>query len=401
MKFNTVAEAFNFYRTQSVEAMEARAQAISKEIDTDPKADVEALNVELRGIKEAKENGELRSQVLTKVGGVDMGGKVEAVEDHAATKEYRSAFYKKLLGRELNAAELGAWDKVQAEHRSDNYSTTSEVAAVLPTTTLNQVIVKARTIGGLLPECRAFAMPSKVRIPVATPLNNAAWNTEGSPVESGEVSVTYVDFASNEIIKVLSISASVRKMSIDAFESYLVDELTANVLGTIAYAIVNGDGSTIPAKGIESITWTLNTNLVNNSGTSKALTYADVVKAIGLLKRGYAQGAKFAMNNKTLYGEVYTLVDGNKRPLFLQDMQADKVGKLLGFEVIVDDNIADDVIYFGNFKYMGYNMVDGITVEASTQSSFKAGRIDYRGMAIADAKPIVEEAFIKICKAAG
>ena len=188
-------------------------------------------------------------------------------------------------------------------------------------------------------------------------------------------------------------------MSLDAFESYLVDELTANIMGTIAYGIVNGDGSTIPVKGLASITWAAGTNMVNNSGTSKALTYADIVAAIALLKRGYSQGAKFAMNNKTLYSAVYSLVDGNKRPLFVADMQADKVGKLLGFEVVIDDNIADDEIYFGNFNFLGYNMVDGITVEASTQSSFKAGRIDYRGMAIADVQPIVDEAFVKICKA--
>lgn len=399
MKFNTVAEAFNFYRTQTVEAMEQRAQAISQAIDTDPNADVEAFNIELRGIKEAKENGELRSQVLTKVGGVDMGAKAADVEDHAATKEYRNAFLKKLLGRELNAAELRAWDKVQVEHRADNYSTLTDVASVIPTTTLNQIITKARTIGGLMAECRAFAMPSNVVIPVATPLSNADWHTEGAPVESKEPTISQVAFKSNELLKVLSISASVRKMSLDAFESYLVDELTANIMGTIAYGIVNGDGSTIPVKGLASITWAAGTNMVNNSGTSKALTYADIVAAIALLKRGYSQGAKFAMNNKTLYSAVYSLVDGNKRPLFVADMQADKVGKLLGFEVVIDDNIADDEIYFGNFNFLGYNMVDGITVEASTQSSFKAGRIDYRGMAIADVQPIVDEAFVKICKA--
>ena len=44
-------------------------------------------------------------------------------------------------------------------------------------------------------------------------------------------------------------------------------------------------------------------------------------------------------------------------------------------------------------------MVDGIAVEASTQSSFKSGRIDYRGMCIADCKPIVSEAFVKLYKA--
>ena len=90
--------------------------------------------------------------------------------------------------------------------------------------------------------------------------------------------------------------------------------------------------------------------------------------------------------------------DGNKRPVFVQDTQTDKVGKILGFEVVIDDYIADDTIYFGNFNYMGYNMVDGIAVEASTQSSFKSGRIDYRGMCIADCKPIVKEAFVKLYK---
>ena len=92
-------------------------------------------------------------------------------------------------------------------------------------------------------------------------------------------------------------------------------------------------------------------------------------------------------------------MDNNKRPVIIQDTQTDKVGKILGFEVFVDDYIPDDTIYFGNFQYKGYNMVDGIAVEASTQSSFKSGRIDYRGMCIADCKPIVTEAFVKLSKA--
>ena len=61
MKFKTVAEAFNHYRNMDIAALEARAQAINQEIDTNAEADIEALNIELRGIKEARENIELRS----------------------------------------------------------------------------------------------------------------------------------------------------------------------------------------------------------------------------------------------------------------------------------------------------------------------------------------------------
>ena len=76
-------------------------------------------------------------------------------------------------------------------------------------------------MGGVLANCRAFNIPAKTRIPVGTPLSAAEWNEEGTAVEGGEPSISYVEFGNDEIIKVLSISASVRKMSVPAFESYL------------------------------------------------------------------------------------------------------------------------------------------------------------------------------------
>ena len=48
---------------------------------------------------------------------------------------------------------------------------------------------------------------------------------------------------------------------------------------------------------------------------------------------------------------------------------------------------------------MGYNMPDGIVIETSRDSGFRKGLIDYRAMAIADCKPIVAEAFVKMYKA--
>jgi len=128
--------------------------------------------------------------------------------------------------------------------------------------------------------------------------------------------------------------------------------------------------------------------------------YADIVAAFALLKRGYAQGAKIACNNATLYNVLYGMVDSNKRPIFIQNPQGDSVGKVLGHEIIVDDYIADNVFYIADFAhYMSYNLVEGITVEASRESSFRKGMIDYRALAIADCKPLVNEAFVKICKA--
>lgn len=406
MKFKTVAEAFNFYRAKDIKDLEARAQAINNEIDTDPNADIEALNIELRGIKEARENIELRSAGqaagLNLVTGRNLNGSQEKKEfkagDVYATPEYRSAFYKTLLGQSLTEDEKAAYGVAMqgVEKRADVFNAASDNVAVIPTSTLNEVVKLARTQGGLLAECRAFAMPTKIAIPVGTPVNRAEWHTEGTEVEGEKFVTSSVVFDGYEIIKVFSISAKARTMSINAFESYLTQELTACVMETIADSLINGTGAN-QGTGLEKgITWTANKNL-KQIAKGGSVAYADVVATVAMLKRGYSQGAKWAMNNATLYNVFYGMVDGNKRPIFIADPKNESVGKILGFDVVIDDNIADNVAYLGNYKqYMGYNMPEGIAIEVSRESSFKKGLVDYRAMAIADTKPIVGEAFVKL-----
>lgn len=406
MKFTSVAEAFNFYRNKTVKELEERAQAINASIDSDPNVDIEALNIELRGIKEAKENIELRGAGqgagMNLITGRNLKGEDKKTfegEDVAATAEYRSAFYKTLMGKKLTTNEQAAFNAV-VEKRTDAFNTSTDAAAVIPTQTLNEVIKKARTMGGLMAEARAFNMPSKIAIPIGTPSSNAAWHTEGAAVDTEKLTLASVTFDGYEIIKIFSISAKVRNMSIAAFEAYLVDELTACVMGTIGAALVNGTGSSQGTGLEEGIEWTSGTNYKEVANGS-SVAYADVVATVAMLKRGYSQGAKWAMNNATLYNVFYGMVDSNKRPIFIADPKNESVGKILGFEVVIDDNIADNTAYLGNYnKYLGYNMPIGISLESSTQSSFKSGLIDYRALAIADCKPLVEEAFVKLAIAA-
>ena len=409
MKFKTIAEAYNFYKTKTAAEIEQRAAEIKNIIATDAKADVEALNIESQGMNQAMaeiraaegaQGVEFRGFNFLEGANFETRGSYEATEgDVFASAEYRSAFYKSLMGQTLTAKEKAAFERAQAitkaENRASAFNTVTESAAVIPTNTLNEVVKKARTMGGLIAHVRAFAMPSKIAIPVGTPGSKAAWHVEGANVDTEKNVPASVTFNGYEIIKIFSISAATKTMSVDTFEGYLVEELSACVMECIADALVNGSGSNQGTGLMSGITWVDDTNAVKVAkGT--AIAYADVVKTVAMLKRGYGAGAKWAMNNATLYKTFYGMVDGNKRPIFIADAQGDTIGKILGFEVIVDDNIADDVVIFGNYHYMGYNMPNGIVIETSRESSFKSGLIDYRALAIADCKPIVSEAFVKL-----
>ena len=401
MKFKTIAEAFNFWNTKTIKEIEARAAEIKNLVETDPAADVDALNIDVAGLQQAKANLEERSQNFIQTTfsplasmNFNNGASQEAeTGDVYASQEYRSAFFKTLLGRDLNQSERVAMNRAQFERRSGEFASTSNAAAIIPTQTLNEIIRKARTMGGLISVCRSFSMPSKIAIPVGTPSDKAAWHTEGATVDAEKNVPVTVSFGAYEILKVFSISAAAETMTISAFENYLTDELAACVMATIEDSLVNGTGT-------DQGTGLLNTDGVTSATYTKAgATYKDLVTIIPKLKRGYAAGAKWAMNNATLYNQIYGMVDGNKRPVFITDPKGESMGKILGFDVVIDDNIEDGTMIFGNFQYMAYNMPSGIMVDKSTQSSFRSGLIDYRAMALADTKCIVPEAFV-VAKAA-
>ncbi|MBS6936282.1 MAG: phage major capsid protein [Clostridium sp.] len=409
MNFKTVAEAFNHYRTATLEEIERRAAEIKGIIETDVEADITTLNIELTGLAQAKANAQQNAgngnqrSAFNPITGAGMSferrASYEATEgDVLNSPEYRSAFFKTLLGHKLTEFEQAAYNRAMGEQRADAFASSSSVAAALPTQTLNEVISKARTMGGLMSVCRGFNIPAKVAVPVGTPTAAASWHAEGAAVESVAPSVASVSFDGYEIMKVLSISEKARKMSVAAFESYMTQELNACVMACIADGLVNGSGTNQGTGVLNGVSWTKDTNHFEFN-KANGLTYADVVKVVAALKRGYANGACWAMNNAALYNLFYGLVDANKRPIFIADPKNEGIGKILGFPVVVDDYLPAETVLFGNFNYMGYNLPEGITVEASRESSFKKGLIDYRAMAIADCKPIVGEAFIKLTRA--
>lgn len=393
MEFKTVQDSFNFYNSQSLGAIETRAKEIKSILDTNPEADINALSIEFEGLEKAQANlKEKRSKISTfnpLFGETTNNTNEEEVTDVIATPEYRSAFYKSLLGKEMNASEERALKQAKMEKRAEPFNTATNNANVIPTLTLNEVISKVTELGGILPHVRQFAIPSNVALPVAEPLTMAEWHTEGEEVQGEQVTPAKVEFSAYEIIKVFSQSVKARKMSIQAFESWIVDQLVKSVMATIENSLINGNGD---SKGLASIKF----NSTNSVTLSNDPSYTDFTSAMAKLKRGYSMGAKWVMNNATLYNLVYGVVDANKRPIFISDPKNESIGHILGHEVVIDDFMEDNEIILGNLNYLGYNLPEGIALEVSDQSSFTRGLIDYRALAIADTQVILPDAFVKL-----
>ena len=297
------------------------------------------------------------------------------------TEEYRSAFLKGLQGKPLTDKEKRAYEMA-----------TTDVAGVIPTMTQERIFNKLKQHAPLLSEITLLQVPGNVTFAIEGTNNAAAKHAENDLISPAADTMLSVTLAGYEIVKVLRISKTVQAMAINAFESWLVDILGENIAAKIGEYIIYGSGSSEP-KGIDyAATWTDTSNAVIPAG-AKYPTAAELVELVSYLKGGYHRNAKWLMNSTDFWGGIVAAQDNNKFKILTDDYQ-----RLLGYPILLDDNVASGDIFFGDFKKVVGNLSQNITVDRSTESGFLYNSIDYRGTAIFDCDIAVDEAFVKCAK---
>lgn len=298
-----------------------------------------------------------------------------------ATEEYRSAFLKGLQGRTLNEIEKRA-----------NEMASTDVAGVIPTATQERIFNKLKQYAPLMSEITLLQVPGNVTFAIEGTNNAAAKHAENVLTEPAGDAMLSVSLAGYEIIKVLRISKTVQAMAINAFEGWLVDILGENIAAKIGEYIIYGDGNGDP-KGIDyAQSWSDTSNAVIPAG-AKYPTAAELVELVSYLKGGYHRNAKWLMNSTDFWGGVVAAQANDKYKILTDDYK-----RLLGYPILLDDNVASGDIFFGDFRKVVGNLSQNITVDRSTESGFLYNSIDYRGTAIFDCDIAVGEAFVKCAK---
>ena len=309
-----------------------------------------------------------------------------AREEVWSTEEYRSAFFKRLQGKNPN----------EVEQRAMTSASTSAGAAI-PTQTMNMIIGQLRESATLLNLITLTDIPSLTSFPVENVVNDASWVAEGTDSTSSSDTLKAVSLAAYTLIKTIKITAQVKRMAIDAFETWLVDALVRKLRAACDKAVISGTGSNQPT-GLDTQTWdTTNSITVAKAAT---VTYDNLVDLEALVGEGFITNAVWVFNRK-MKATLLKLKDDQKRPLFERAIEDGFVGYLLGYPVRLDQNVKDGEAYFGDWK-AGYimNFSQPIEIESSEAAGFMSGSVVYRGMALADGKPTgVKGAIVKLVQA--
>ena len=335
---------------------------------------LEELIDEIEGRKATiKAHAEKRSALISRIAQGNKGRKVRTFEDKkeeprmytVESKEYRAAFMKKLQGKPLDAEERAA----------------VTATAAIPTETMNQIVHKLE-LNPLLAAVDMTHIPGYVTYPAEDTVNEASWVAMNTASTDSADVLAAVTLGAYKLIKTVEISADVEAMSIDAFETWLVDRLANKLEKAIDAGILNGGGSTSgECLGIKT-----SKSTQDYKYTKAAMTWKDLTAIMGKLPGQYHANASFVMPPALFFGEVLGMTDSTGNRVVVMDPQGERKFNVLGFPCIVDGNAATDEVYFGDLKAYKFNFAQDIEVRSSEEAEFRKGSKVWRGMCLADGK---------------
>lgn len=380
------------------EVKEELKKIVEKLESSDDMTDEEISELEEKAAKlEAEKRSlivkaEKRKETLEKIKRNATGVEVEKLEEGKEernmneenirnSKEYRSAFLKRLQRKDLTDAEERALT-----------TASGSVGAAIPTVTQNLIIEKVFQVAPLLNEITLLRVDGNVTFAVESTVNDASLHTEGATItESGDVLIP-VSLGQYEVNKYITISKSVSKMSIDAFETWITNMLGKMIAKAITNLIINGTGSSQP-KGIDKAATWGDTNSVTVAKTG-SLSEANVLTLVGLLNGGYDANAKWLMSKKTLINDFRPLQDKSKNDIFVKE---NGTYYIEGYPVLLDERVAEHDAFLGDLTMYVGNLGEEVTVDQDKKLS--SNSFEFLGSAMFDGKPAVSDAFVKLTKA--
>ena len=214
-----------------IEEIEARLAEISAELDNDS-ADIDALETEVRNLKAEKsqimEAAEKRNKLKNEVASGTTGSVVRSFAAKNAeeriygpdSREYRNAFLKDLLGQEMTKEERAAF-----------VHTTANTSAVLPTTMLNTIWDLVSQRHAIMGDITIYRTGTILEVVKHTAIVQGAAKTVAENTANDDEQNTFVKvtLSGKDFSKHVDISYAMERMSIDALERYLIDEISASL----------------------------------------------------------------------------------------------------------------------------------------------------------------------------
>lgn len=365
------------------EQIEQRIAAIKTELDQ-PNADIDKLNEEYDLLDERRKTlkgaAEKRAALASRIAGGMEGRTIQTLAPLAqtaepeqryttASPEYKNAWLKNLAKRSgvTGETEYIFGKPTEIETRAFMFATTNEnVNSLVPVDIQNRIIELVESDSPMLDDAemsnmtRGFGVPRHKSIDAG----DAKGVAEGTANVDEEDTFDLITMDGIEIKKHLVITRKMQFQSISAFEDWVTTHLAARIRVAKERVIMARLDGTAPEAG------TINADLgiaAGNKLTGKAYEDADIRSVFAKLK---GAGARVVYaNNATIWNHLAGMENAKGEKLFTPNSMVDPIvaGRIYGAEVKVDNNLGDNIVYFGVKRGVKANNFDDLTIHSAIE----------------------------------
>lgn len=329
---------------------------------------------------------------------------VKSVKPRDEAGLYKTAFYKKLTGRALNADEQNIF-RTKNQLRNEFTHTTENTGILIPETVAAGIWKRAEELYPLYADSRKYAVSGNFTIKrhAGIRTGDANWYEEATPVEDEENAFDEFTLSGRELAKSVTVSWKLKSMAIDAFLPFLQNELGERIGVALGNAAAHGAGPTATAPepfGVETAIFAQAQapQLINYKADGTAaekLSYTKLTQAMAKVHSSYLAGSSIYANNTTIWNQLANLLDGQGRPLFIPDVTSGGVGHILGLTVKADAGVSAGNILFGNASAgLVFNTNEPLRIVSEDHA--KQRETDYVAYTVTDGGVFDEQAFALI-----
>lgn len=351
-------------------------------------------NANLKAMQDNKIAVDFTNQSVTVDGGTVVA-QTQPTNVLSNEKIYENAWAKQMMGQKVEGQELEVFNSVNKSFNNAYTHDTGNTAVLIPETVVAGIWSRAEEMYPLFADAKKFNVRGTLKIAKHTSIvaGDAAWYTESTPTVDEENAFGELILAGHELSKAVTVSWKLKAMAITDFIPYMINELGERVGVALGTAAARGNGTTEP-EGVETA---LKAEATTPQVVNGVATYANITGAISKVHSSYLNGAKFYVNNASIYGEdgLINVLDGNQRPYFTQDALGQYAGRMFGFPVVADAGVTPGAIVFGNAsKGLVFNTNEPFSVV--TEDHAKPRTTDYVAYAVVDGGVLDTKAFALI-----
>lgn len=359
------------------ELKEMRSTVVANIQKMQEQYDGKTMDAEARAAwdKMVAEERELRSQIESEERRLALDGMVaeQRENDHRSEDQRRletRAFVKFLLGEELTAEEKSV-QKRALNGTQGSVLVPSAVAPYIETAMLG--------VSGFMQAADIIRTTGAGDLPWPTMNNTAAKAKVMAQYEQGTKAAK--NFASKTLkaytyrTDIIPVSLELLQDSAFNLEQYIGQLLATELVGGLNADFTNGAGTTTP-RGIVK-----DAKAVSAAGAG--VDYDDIIAVMKAVPSAYQANAKFMMNAKTMY-DLALIKDGSERPIWTPAMSAAMPANIFGKEIVLNDDLADNAIVYGDLKKYKIRMVKEYSVAVLREALMEYLSIGILGYCRAD-----------------